>query len=298
MIPSHSIFLRELFQSGGGGGVTRQKKAEDRIRELRKKARRPSGQGRDRRARIKRPSTRETLPETTRRPRGWAPSARRTRQRPPRSLVPGATCTEEREGQLKAAAWPGAMPHALLEGAPASVPAARSSPTPPPSRSEPARRDRGEVSRASLASSFRPSQLACDEVRRGARISAPLDSCPASSSIPLLGKRGRPLSSSRLLKTIPVTLGHTGGKPRRCLYRARPREPVEVKARSRELQRPTPSTSPAISLPSSPDVTPSPAAVKRPRRRWLPSMQEEGSPSRFQPPPPRVSGASKWRLAF
>lgn len=135
-------------------------------------------------------------------------------------------------------------------------------------------------------------------MRHGARISAPLDSCPTSSSFPLLGKRERPLSSARLLKTVPVTLGHRGGSTRQCLYRARPREPVKVKARSGELQRPTPSTSPAISLLSSPDVTPSPAAVKRPRRPWLPSMQEEGSRSRFQPPPPRVSGASKWRFAF
>lgn len=146
MIPSHSVFLGELFQSGGGG-VTRQKKTEDRTRELRKKARRPSGQCKDGRARIKRTSTRETLPETTRRPRGWAPSARRTRQRLPRSFVQGATGTEEREGAAESAAWPGAMPHALLEGAPGSVPAARSSPTPPPRRSEPARRDGGEVSR-------------------------------------------------------------------------------------------------------------------------------------------------------
>lgn len=50
--------------------MTRQKKTEDRTRELRKKARRPSGQCKDGRARIKRTSTRETLPETTRRPQG------------------------------------------------------------------------------------------------------------------------------------------------------------------------------------------------------------------------------------
>lgn len=103
MIPSHSVFLRELFIPIWGAGVTRQKKTEDRTRELRKKARRPSGQCKDGRARIKRTSTRETLPETTRRPRGWAPSARRTRQRLPRSFVQGATGTGERERwQLKA----------------------------------------------------------------------------------------------------------------------------------------------------------------------------------------------------
>lgn len=137
MIPSHSVFLRELFIPIWGAGVTRQKKTEDRTRELRKKARRCK----DGRARIKRTSTRETLPETTRRPRGWAPSARRTRQRLPSSFVQGATGTGERDGAAESAAWPGAMPHALLEGAPGS------SPTPPPRRSEPARRDGGEVSR-------------------------------------------------------------------------------------------------------------------------------------------------------
>lgn len=107
MIPSHSVFLRELFIPIWGAGVTRQKKTEDRTRELRKKARRPSGQCKDGRARIKRTSTRETLPETTRRPRGWAPSARRTRQRLPRSFVQGATGTgeSERGSRKRGLAW-------------------------------------------------------------------------------------------------------------------------------------------------------------------------------------------------
>lgn len=294
MIPSHSAFLRELFQSGGKK-VTRQKKTGDRTRELRKKARRPSGQCKDGRARIKRTSIRETLPETVEGPRAGHPdhAGHASGHRGPSSRALPAQRRER--GQLKAR--PGLARRRTRYWKKLQARCPPQAPLPRHLRAAPSLID-GTAAKFLGRASFRATQLACAEVRRGARISAPLDSCPTSSSIPLIGKRERPLTSARLLKTVPVTLGDRGGNTRRGLFRARPREPVEVKARSRELQRPTPSTSPAISLPSSPDVTPSPAAVKRPRRRWLPSMQEEGSRSRFQPPPPRVSGASKWRLAF
>lgn len=124
-------------------------KTEDRTRELRKKG-----------AAIKRPvqtwegENKEekwgTLPEKPKRRQGWAPRPRHTRQRPPRSFVPGSTRKEERKGVGEATglAWRDAA-RALLEGAPGSVPAARSSLSPPPSCTEPALRDRGEVSRKS-----------------------------------------------------------------------------------------------------------------------------------------------------
>lgn len=88
-----------------------QKETEDRTRELRKKARRSSGQCKEGRARIKR-SDGETLPEKTRRPLGWAPRPRHTRLWPPRSFVPGSARTGERKwaGKATGLAWPGVMP--------------------------------------------------------------------------------------------------------------------------------------------------------------------------------------------
>lgn len=164
-----------------------------------------------------------------------------------------------------------AAARALLEGAPGSVPAARSSHSPPPSCTEPALRGHGEVSRASLASSFRPSQLACEEAKSGPEFRRPWTCAPPHPPSPLVGRREGALSSSaELLTTVPATFrGERWKCRRRRLCREWLLEPGEGKARSRELQRPTPSTSPAISLTSSPDVTPSPAAVKRPKRPWL-----------------------------
>lgn len=183
-------FLRMLFQSGRK--VIMQKKAEDRRRELRKKARRSSVQCKDGRARIKRTSN-GGKPSRRKLEGPWAGRPGHARHasghRGPRSRAPLAQRRES--GQLESSR-PGlarCRTRRPQEGAPGSVPAARCPRLAPlPRHLRAARRRgcgtaRGQVSRARLASSFRPSQLAFEGVKRGAPISAPLDFCPTSSSI-------------------------------------------------------------------------------------------------------------------